>query len=136
MKITPRFAVLAALCATLAAPVAHAQGAGMPPLKRNPKCEVPFPTEAFQKLPAGFYGETLAVILFNIKGEFRSARLLRSSGDEALDSAALRSAVGARCEALGDPTDEQLKNAEIGIPYAFTFDKRGASTPAQALPVR
>jgi len=133
----PRAAVTAALIACLAAPAAMAQGSTTPPpLKRNPQCNVPFPSEAFQNAPAGFQGETLALLSFTVKGEFRSARLLRTSGNDALDSAALRAAVGARCEALGDVSDPQLQDALIGIPYAFTFDKTSSAGAAQTLPVR
>lgn len=137
MSRYPRLTVLAALTAALAAPLAMAQGgtAG-PSLTRNPQCNVPFPTEAFQNAPADFQGETLALLSFTVRGEFRSARLLRTSGNDALDSAALRAAVGARCEALGDISDPQLQDSLIGIPYAFTFDKRAGAGPAQTLPVR
>ncbi len=131
-----RILLMSALCTGMAAPAAYAQGSGIPHLKTNPKCEVPFPTEAFQNAPAGFNGETLAVLSFTVKGEFRSARLLRTSGNDDLDRAALRAAVGARCEALGDTTDPQLQDALIGIPYAFTFDNSRGAGPAQTLPVR
>ncbi|GAA5234929.1 energy transducer TonB [Verticiella sediminum] len=126
------------LAALLAASVglAHAQSSvAPPPLKRSPKCDVPFPEAALAQAPAGFQGETLVGISFTVRGEFRSAQLLRSSGNETLDQEALRAAVGARCEPLGNVNDPALKDALIGIPFAFTFDQRqGAS--AEALPIR
>jgi len=118
------------------ASLALAQPAGNDSLTKNPNCTVPFPAEAMKKAPAGFQGKTYALLSFNVKGEFRSARLLRSSGNRDLDSAALRAAASARCEPLGDTTDPSLQGALIGIPYEFSFDNSRAPTPAQTRPVR
>ncbi len=104
-------------------------------LKRNPSCEVPFPHDALRAAPAGFRGEALVLITFNVEGRFRSASLMRSSGNEQLDDAALRAAVGARCEPLADLRDRSLDNALIGIPFSFTFDNSHLH-PAEAMPVR
>src|SRR5690606_39432252 len=115
---------------------ALAQPAGHNSLTKNPDCKVPFPTEAMKSAPAGFQGKTLALLSFNVQGEFRSARLLQSSGNRDLDSAALRAAAGARCEPLGDTTDPALQGALIGIPYEFSFGNAPAPAPAQSRPVR
>jgi|GEM_PF-2415885 len=115
---------------------ALAQPAGHESLTKNPNCTVPFPTEAMKKAPPGFQGKTYALLSFTVKGEFRSARLLRSSGNKDLDSAALRAAAGARCEPLGDTTDPSMQGALIGIPYEFSFDNSRVPAPAQSRPVR
>lgn len=112
------------------------QSAHAAELTREPDCTVPFPDAALASAPAGFVGETIALLSFTVRGEFRSARLLQSSGDEALDSAALRAAVGARCAPLGDVDDASLREALIGIPYAFTFDNSRGAGAAESLPVR
>lgn len=129
-----RTAVLA--CGLFLGSLALAQPAMNSSLTKNPDCSVPFPTQAMAKAPPGFKGTTIALLSFNVKGEFRSARLLRSSGNDELDSAALRASVGARCEALGDTTDPALQGALIGIPFEFSFDNSRARAPAQTLPVR
>lgn len=129
-----RTAVLA--CGLAGASLALAQPASHESLTKSPDCKVPFPTEAMKNAPPGFQGKTYALLSFNVKGEFRSARLLRSSGNRDLDSAALRAAAGARCEPLGDTTDPSLQGALIGIPYEFSFDNSRARAPAQSRPVR
>lgn len=134
-----RFAAmpLAALALAMAGLLGSAQtAAAQGVVTKNPECVVPFPHEALLKAPAGFKGETVALISFTVEGAFRSARLLRSSGDRELDSAALRAATGAHCKPLGDPADPALKGTLIGIPYAFTFDNSRGSGPAQTAPVR
>lgn len=122
------------LCGLAGSGLALAQPAGHESLTRSPNCTVPFPTEAMKNAPPGFQGKTYALLSFTVQGEFRSARLLRSSGNADLDSAALRAAVGARCEPLGDTTDPSLQGALIGIPYEFSFDNSRA--PAQSRPAR
>lgn len=118
------------------ASLALAQPAGNESLTKSPNCTVPFPAEAMKKAPPGFQGKTYALLSFNVQGQFRSARLLRSSGNRDLDSAALRAAASARCEPLGDTTDPALQGALIGIPYEFSFDNAPAPAPAQSRPVR
>jgi len=129
-----RTAVL--VCSFLLSGLTLAQPAMDSSLTKNPDCSVPFPTQAMAKAPPGFKGTAVALLSFTVQGEFRSARLLRSSGNKELDSAALRAAVGARCEPLGDTTDPALQGALIGIPFEFSFDNSRARAPAQSLPVR
>jgi len=126
----------ALLCSLALGNFALAQPASHESLTKNPDCKVPFPTEAMKSAPPGFQGKTLALLSFNVQGEFRSARLLRSSGNRELDSAALRAAASARCEPLGDTTDPSMQGALIGIPYEFSFDNSRAPAPAQSRPVR
>lgn len=133
---TRRLAVLLTTLGVLAASPALAQQTGNPAVTKNPECTVPFPHEALRNAPAHFKGETVALISFTVRGEFRSARLLRSSGNRELDSAALRAAAGARCKPLGDVKDKALQDSLIGIPYAFTFDNSRGSGPAQTMPVK
>ncbi len=133
-KFGTGFALACGLLALSGAAVG--QGAPASSITKKPECTVPFPHAALQSAPAGFKGETVALISFTVKGEFRSARLLRSSGNRDLDSAALRAAAGAKCKPLGDIRDKSLQEALIGIPYAFTFDNSRGSDPAQTQPVR
>ena len=137
MHDTKHGARLALACGLLIlSGVAVGQGAPDSGVTKKPECTVPFPQAALQEAPPGFKGETVALISFTVKGEFRSARLLRSSGNRDLDSAALRAAAGARCKPLGDVDNEALQQSLIGIPYAFTFDNSRGSAPAQSQPVR
>jgi len=106
-----------------------------PRLKEKPSCKVPFPHEAMRLVPAGFKGETLVLITFNVEGKFMGAVLMRSSGKRELDDAALHAAVSARCEPLADTRDRTLDDALIGIPFTFTFDNSHLA-PAEVLPVQ
>lgn len=121
----------------LAAPASvWAQPSTPPQLTQSPQCDLPFPHDALAQAPAGFVGTAVVLVSLNVKGEFRSGRLLSTSGNEALDDAALRAAVGVRCQPLGDVKDPNLQEALIGIPFAYTFDNSRGSGPAESLPVR
>lgn len=127
---------LTTMMLTLATGVALAASPAPAAVKKDPKCDLPFPNEAFMEAPAGFNGTAIVLISFNVNGEFRSGRLMRSSGNEALDDAALRAAVKAKCEPLGDVNNPDLQKALIGIPFAYTFDNTRGSGPAQTTPIR
>lgn len=126
----------AALCMAAVVNVAWAQQPAPGKLTKSPECELPFPQHALAEAPAGFLGTAVVLVSLTVRGEFRSGRLLRSSGNEALDDAALRAAVDVRCKPLGDVNDPELREAVIGIPFAYTFDNSRGSGPAQPLPVR
>lgn len=139
----PTFAWMAGLALALAG-TAHAQTntefftAADPNtlINRNVKCDVPFPKEAMQGLPAGFKGEVVVLYTFTVEGRFRFARVMQSSGNETLDHAALRAGLEARCEPFGDPTNPALEGSLIGMPFQFTFDNSRGSDPVEVLPVR
>lgn len=105
-------------------------------INHDVKCDVPFPEEAMRDLPGGFKGETVALLTFNVEGRFRFARVLRSSGNEKLDHAALRAGLDAKCEPFGDPKDPALEGSLIGIPFVFTFDNSRGSDPVEVVPIR
>ena len=124
------------LAAVTAAFPVWAQQPAAGKLTQTPDCELPFPHHALAGAPAGFLGTAVILVSLNVHGEFRSGRLLRSSGNEALDDAALRAAVGVRCKPLGDVNAPELRDAVIGIPFAYTFDNSRGSGPAETAPVR
>ncbi len=105
-------------------------------IRQDAECTVPFPEEAMQELPAGFKGEVVALLTFNVAGEFRFARVLQSSGNQKLDDAALYAALEARCEPFGDSNDPRLEGSLIGLPFSFTFDNSRGGDPVEVLPVR
>ncbi|MGE4340317.1 MAG: energy transducer TonB, partial [Pigmentiphaga sp.] len=94
-------------------------------INHDVKCDVPFPEEAMRGLPGGFKAETVALLTFNVEGRFRFARVLRSSGNEKLDHAALRAGLEAQCEPFGDPKDPALEGSLSGIRFVITFDNSG-----------
>jgi len=105
-------------------------------INHDVKCDVPFPEDAMRDLPGGFKAETVALLTFNVEGRFRFARVLRSSGNEKLDHAALRAGLEAQCEPFGDPKDPALEGSLIGIPFVFTFDNSRGSDPVEVVPIR
>lgn len=134
--MTNRLGWAALILAGAALQPAGAQQPAAGKLTKSPECELPFPQQALAAAPAGFLGTAVVLVSLTVKGEFRSGRLLRSSGNEALDQAALRAAVDIRCKPLGDVDDPALREALIGIPFAYTFDNSRGSGAAESLPVR
>ncbi len=105
-------------------------------IRKDAECKVPFPEEAMAHLPAGFKGEVVALLTFNVAGEFRFARVMQSSGNEKLDDAALYAALESSCEPFGDPSDPRLEGSLIGLPFIFTFDNSRGGDPVEVLPVQ
>lgn len=87
--------------------------------KRLSSVELPYPPELRQK---GIEGNVMVLIVINEQGEVQKVRILKSSGYEAFDQAALNAAK----KELYSPAKRDGKAVEYNLKYTYRFRIKGA----------